>query len=301
MKFSYRLIEEDSLKVCFTGSRRESLISLWRRVFPFVPVKVFYSVLSEGRITVNGEVASAPSLKVSPGDEVCSVLRGTVVDGEVALYMRLDVVAEEEDYLVVVKPPGVAVHGGVNDPFSLYNGLLYLMGAKSRVNLVHRLDKPVGGLLVVAKSSRAAREFVEMFAARRVEKRYLALVAGVVEEDGIVRGRIEGKESLTRYRVVESFPPYTTLLEVFPATGRFHQIRVHMKVMGCPVVGDRKYGNFSFNKFFKREFGFKHLFLFCHRLSFEWKGEEREYEVALPEDMRATLQRLRERCGRADS
>lgn len=179
----------------------------------------------------------------------------------------LDIIYEDADLLVINKPAGLVVHPAAGHKSgTLVNALLYHcpdlsgIGGYLRPGIVHRLDKDTSGLMLVSKSELAHRELTAQLKARKIKRRYLALVHGEVrEERGVIDapiGRDPGdrkkftvlpknhpnaREARTHYRVLERFPGYT-LLEVELETGRTHQIRVHMAYAGYPVAGDPAYG-----------------------------------------------------------
>jgi 23S rRNA pseudouridine1911/1915/1917 synthase len=171
----------------------------------------------------------------------------------------LAIVHEDDAILVVDKPAGLVVHPGAgNRDGTLANALLHhapALAAVPRAGIVHRLDKDTTGLLVVAKTLAAQTDLVRQLARRTAKREYLALVHGRVVGAGEVDAPIgrhptartrmavtaRGKPARTRYRVVERFAD-ATLLAVSLDTGRTHQIRVHMRSIGHPIVGDRTYG-----------------------------------------------------------
>jgi 23S rRNA pseudouridine1911/1915/1917 synthase len=181
----------------------------------------------------------------------------------------LDIRYEDEDLIVLNKPAGLVVHPGAGNPDqTLVNALLAhgsgrlsSIGAPLRPGIVHRLDKETSGLLVVAKTDAAHLGLARQFADHSVERAYYALVWGIpTPAEGTVRLRIGrspanpvkmaavtsgGKAAETRYRVLRPLAGIAALLECRPATGRTHQIRVHMTAIGHPLVGDRVYGSTS--------------------------------------------------------
>ncbi|WP_027966175.1 23S rRNA pseudouridine(1911/1915/1917) synthase RluD [Halomonas halocynthiae] len=173
--------------------------------------------------------------------------------------IALSVVYEDDDVLVIDKPPGLVVHPGAGNPDgTLLNGLLHYcpsLAMVPRAGIVHRLDKDTSGLMVVAKTLTAQTSLVEQLQAHSVSRIYDAVVAGVMTSGGTVDAPIgrhprdrkrqavnaSGKSAVTHYRVVERFRAHTHVrcrLE----TGRTHQIRVHMSHLNYPLIGDATYG-----------------------------------------------------------
>lgn len=171
----------------------------------------------------------------------------------------LDLIYEDDDMLIVDKPPGMVVHPGAgNAGGTLQNALLYFDGRLEilpRAGLVHRLDKDTGGLLIVARTLRAHTALVRAIAAREVSREYRAISQGVVISGGTIDAPIgrhpvdrvrqavvpKGKHAVSHYRVAERFAAHT-LVQVRLETGRTHQIRVHMMHIGHPLLGDPLYG-----------------------------------------------------------
>lgn len=215
-----------------------------------------------GNLSVNGEVVKA-NYKVQFGD----TLKLTIPEAEkinvTAENIPLDIVFEDDDVLVVNKPTGMVVHPSKGHlSGTLVNGLLYHVNTLSegtayvRPGIVHRIDMDTSGLLVVAKTNEAHQKLAEQLENHTMEREYYALVHGVIShEDGtidapIARMHIDrkkrtvaegGKHAITHFEVVERFKNYT-LVKLNLETGRTHQIRVHMKYIGHPVVGDPMYG-----------------------------------------------------------
>ncbi|MHB1517212.1 MAG: RluA family pseudouridine synthase [Acidimicrobiales bacterium] len=233
--------------------------------------------------------------------------------------VEFDVVHEDDDVVVVDKPAGLVVHPGaghhtgtlVNGLVARYPELMLLAeatGADSeRPGIVHRLDRGTSGLLVVARSVEAYRSLVGQMVARRVDRRYRALVTGsVAGESGLVDAPIgrsssaptrmtvtrKGKDGRTRYEVERRYtrPVAATLIACTLETGRTHQIRVHLSAIGHPVVGDDTYGRR--NRTDPRPPG--RPFLHATRLGFDHPrtGEHMSWSSSLPEDLREVLGRF---------
>ncbi|TAK05239.1 RluA family pseudouridine synthase [Patescibacteria group bacterium] len=222
------------------------------------------------------------------------------------------VVHESDDYFVVEKPAGVVVHGGpgVTGPL-LTDALLVLdkkiakVGERDRPGIVHRLDRDVSGLMVVARTATAYKHFTELFSQQQVRKVYTALAHGVVgDEVGEIRLKIarstrharmaarpesqEGKTAVTHYEVLERFPN-ATLLSVRILTGRTHQIRAHLYGIGHPVVGDPLYALRR-----KTPLTLGRPFLHAAQLSFiDPSGVDRTFESPLPPELAGVLAALR--------
>jgi len=192
----------------------------------------------------------------------------------------LEIVFEDRDVVVVSKPAGMLTHPSHKEKTgTLLNALAHYLngdrGAKAmiRPGLVHRLDKETSGLMIVAKNARAHRILSGQFMKKRVEKRYLALVEGIVGNDaGTIEAPIGrdaelkhwgvregGKHSVTRFRVRERRSD-TTLLELEPVTGRTNQLRIHCELLGHPIVGDVRRGGREFDRLCLHAFriGFAH-------------------------------------------
>ena len=223
----------------------------------------------------------------------------------------VDVLYEDGDIAIVNKPRGMAVHAGAGRvDGTLVNALLFRLKSLSSINgeirpgIVHRIDKDTTGLLVVAENDAAHLSLAAQIADKTCNREYLALLEGVVKED---TGRIEtnigrdpkdrlkmavlpvgGRRAVTEYRVVERFRA-NTLVHFILKTGRTHQIRVHAKYLGHPVVGDPVYG------YKKQRFELEGQLLHAFRLTLTHPrtGERMQFEAPLPDDFAHVLEVLR--------
>jgi len=218
----------------------------------------------------------------------------------------LDILFEDNDLIVINKPAGLVVHPGAGHrEHTLVNALLGHcatlsgIGGKERPGIVHRLDKETSGCLVVAKNDIAHRELSKQFAARTVEKIYLALVAGklrkaadVIEEKigrhPVHRQRmrvtsLRGRTAKTEYRVIRS-SDQASLIECRLHSGRTHQIRVHLHHLGHPVLGDKVYAP-RVAKNFPRQMLHAWKLGFHHPRTGEWK----RFEAQLPADFKEAM------------
>lgn len=264
--------------------------------------------IKEGHVRVNGEAVKV-NYKVQEGDVV------TVTEPEPETLqvepedIPLDIVYEDKDVLVVNKPSGMVVHpskGHVSG--TLVNALLFHVQTLSagteniRPGIVHRIDKDTSGLLVVAKNNLSHQRLAEQFEAHTIEREYLALVHGEIShEEGTIEAPIArkpndrlkrtviegGREAITHFRRLEVFPKYT-LVRLQLETGRTHQIRVHMKYIGHPLVGDPMYGPSS-------SIDINGQFLHAGVLGFNHPttGERLRFEVPLPDFFQRKLEELR--------
>lgn len=218
--------------------------------------------IKDGLISVNGKEVKS-NYKVKMNDTI-EVTEKEVVEADIQPEnLDLDIYYEDDDVAIVYKPKGMVVHPSAGHyTGTLVNGLMYQMKNLSGINgevrpgIVHRIDKDTSGLLMVAKNDIAHRGLVDQLVDKSVTRKYTALVHGNIPHDyGTVNAPIgrnkndrqamdvvdDGKEAVTHFNVKKHFKNYT-LVECQLETGRTHQIRVHMKYIGFPLVGDTKYG-----------------------------------------------------------
>jgi 23S rRNA pseudouridine1911/1915/1917 synthase len=223
-------------------------------------------LILEGSVTRDGATISDPSSRVKPGEAFLIAIPAPIADRPAPQAIPLDIRYEDDHLIVVDKPAGLVVHPAPgNLDHTLVNALLAHCGDRlagiggvRRPGIVHRLDKDTSGLMVVAKSERAHAGLAAAFAAHQVQRVYRALVWGVPSpRTGEITGNIGrsprnrkkmavldrgGKAALTRYQVLREYQGIAALIDCRLATGRTHQIRVHMTEQGHPIIGDPLYG-----------------------------------------------------------
>jgi 23S rRNA pseudouridine1911/1915/1917 synthase len=224
-------------------------------------------LIEDGRVVQNGVVARDPSWRVRPGQNFIVSFPEVEEAAPAAQPLQLDIRFEDAHLIVVDKPAGLVVHPAPGNPDgTLVNALIAHCGASlcgiggiRRPGIVHRLDKDTSGLMVAAKTEAAHQALSRDFAARRLDRAYAAFVWGIPQPSaGEIAGNIgrsavdrkkmavvadnRGRPALTRYRVERVFGHAAALLECRLATGRTHQIRVHLAHCGHALIGDPVYG-----------------------------------------------------------
>jgi 23S rRNA pseudouridine1911/1915/1917 synthase len=269
-----------------------------------------HQLITDGAVLVNGRT-SKPGYVLGSGDEVqlLSLKPKNWASIVKPQQLPLEVVYEDQDLLVVNKPAGMVVHPApghhedtlVNALLARYPGI-QKNETDQRPGIIHRLDKDTSGLIIVGMNTTAQAALVEQMKRHLIVKRYLALVEGIV---GLDQGTIDApigrnprhrqqmaitttgsREARTHFRVLERFARHTLLLLELE-TGRTHQIRVHLKAIGHPVVGDPVYGSHSTirGSTLKRQFLHAYQLRFTHPTT----GVVLELEAPLPDDLQAVL------------
>ena len=245
-------------------------------------------IIEANNVKINNLIVSSPSKKLKINDSISIKLSQTQEIKIKPTKIKLNIIFEDKDILIVDKPSGMVVHPGAgNYDKTLVNGLIFKyrknlsnLNGSLRPGIVHRIDKETSGILVVAKNNISHSNLGKQFSSHQIERKYLALVWGVLRP---LNGRIEtlisrskknrqlmsvsdikGKHAITNYKTLKVFNlkdiPRISLLECKLETGRTHQIRVHMKHKGAPLLGDKQYGkkNIKFKKLNKQ---FEKIFL----------------------------------------
>lgn len=272
----------------------------------------FKKLIEDGCVSVNGSPVKKAGESVKKGDEILIVLPDPVEYSVKAENIPIDIVYQDGDIAVVNKPQGMTVHvGNGNTEGTLVNALLYALDSLSgiggvlRPGIVHRIDKDTSGLLVVAKNDKAHASLAKQIAEKSAHRTYYALLEGNVKEDS---GRIvtdigrhptdrlkmavlndgEGKIAITDFEVAARFGNEYTLCKFILQTGRTHQIRVHAKHMGHPVVGDPVYG------YKKQKFNLSGQVLHAYQLELDHPktGERMTFNAPLPPSFQGLLDKL---------
>ena len=266
-------------------------------------------LIENSDILVNGKKEKA-SYKVENGDLIQINIPQAEPIKLKAQNIPIEVIYEDNDIIVVNKPKGMVVHPANGNPDgTLVNAILAIckqslsgIGGKIRPGIVHRLDKDTSGLLIVAKNDLAHINMSKQIQDRKVTKKYIALVRGIVKDDEatidmpIARSKTDrkkmavdkdGKRAVTHFKVIKRYNKYT-LLDIKIDTGRTHQIRVHMAQIGHPVVGDLVYSNG------KNEFGIEGQMLHAKSLDFMHPitGNKMHLEAKLPRYFEDVIKKL---------
>ncbi|HSX37088.1 MAG TPA: RluA family pseudouridine synthase [Patescibacteria group bacterium] len=242
-------------------------------------------LVEEGKVLVNGQPILKAGYKLHGGDMV-TILYDPAKEPPVPA-IKLRVLYEDADCLVIDKPVGVLTHSkGEFNPEATVATFLrsHIQGMDgSRAGIVHRLDRATSGVMIAAKTPEALAWLQKQFSQRKAKKTYIAIVQGHLKQDEAVidmpiernpkapstfRVGPNGKKALTHYKVLKASKQYS-LLELKPTTGRTHQLRVHLAQLGHPIIGDSMYG------------GKKSERLFLHA---------RELEITLPDKQRVTFE-----------
>ena len=282
-----------------------------------VPKSHIYRILRKGEVRINkgrarpdyrleeGDVVRIPPLRQAPPP----LKAGGPEAAEGYAWLLPRILFEDDDLMVVNKPAGLAVHAGSGVSVGLIEALRGLRPQAPFLELAHRLDRETSGCLLLAKSRPALIALHRMLRDGKMEKRYLALVAGAWRGGAReVRASLEKNRPRSGERMVEvsedgreaasHFTPQqrfgsASLMEIRLLTGRTHQARVHAAHLGHPIAGDDKYGDREFNRRLQR-LGLKRMFLHAQRLRFMHpvNGCKMDVEAPLPAELSSLLERL---------
>lgn len=264
------------------------------RVLKGVPKSHIYRIIRQGEVRVNKGRAK-PSTKIASGDSIrippirVASEKTIHVKDELSERLLKSIIYEDENFLVINKPSGIAVHGGSGLSLGVIEAFRKIRTDIKYLELVHRLDKHTSGCLLLAKKRSILRSINELLALRKVKKVYRAILIDRWHGDSVqtvnvalkknilksgermVSVDMEGKDSETTFRLIKNFDN-ACLVEVYPKTGRTHQIRVHSAYIKHPVLGDEKYGK-NYKTLPKR------LYLHAYKLSFKLNDKNYNFEA----------------------
>lgn len=281
---------------------------------PAVSRSLLGGLIRASLVRVNGHEKKA-GYRLREGDEVLVVVPPPRPVQLVPEEVDFDVLHEDQDLMVIAKPPGIVVHPAAgHQEGTLVHGLLChcdslsIISGEQRPGIVHRLDKDTSGVMVIAKNDSTHRQLVALFKARKVEKVYHAILDGRLDPpEGrialpIGRHRVDrkkmavlpggGRTAATNWKVIEPLAYSFTFVELRPESGRTHQLRVHMAYRGCPIAGDLLYGK---RRDIYDELAVTRQCLHASRLSFDHpvSGERVSFVAPLWPDIELVLGKLR--------
>ena len=266
----------------------QRLDNLLTKILKNVPKNYIFKIIRSGEVRINkkraefnskvclNDIIRIPPIEIvesSPNEQTKHIPQA-----------NFNILFEDEYYLIIDKPSGIACHGGSGVSFGVIEQLRNTYPNAKFLELAHRIDRDTSGILVLAKKRQALVKFQELISNSGLKKIYLALVIGEIKDqlrnvkaplykyvtkDGERRVRVDkelGQFSHSIFSVISKFKNYT-LVEANIKTGRTHQIRVHLQYIGFPIAMDNKYGNFEINKKLPK-LGLKRMFLHAHEIEF---------------------------------
>ena len=267
-----------------------------------VPKSLIYKLVRSGQVRVNkGRKPVSYRIK---NDDIVRIPPYLLKDENISQGILKDPSAfieyENENFIIINKPSGIAVHSGTNQKFDFLSSLRRAY-KKNELSLVHRLDKDTSGCLLISKNYRSSSYLGKQFSQRGVRKKYYALLTGTLEKENIdIESKISrniherkmtlnntiGKYAYTKIKLIKNFSSYS-YVEITIETGRTHQIRLHAESIGHPIAGDIKYNNKNIKEMNKR-IKLKRLFLHSYYLSF-YLDKQYEFILDLPMDLKEVL------------
>lgn len=309
-------MSEVSYKEISSEEEGQRLDNYLIRILKGVPKSHIYRIIRGGEVRVNKKRAQVHS-KIQAGDMIrippirTSETKDVFVGNAMALRLKESILFEDERFLVINKPAGIAVHGGSGVSLGVIEALRKTRQDLVYLELVHRLDKDTSGCLLLAKKRSTLRAMHALFEAREVQKTYWALLTrrwegkkqikvqvGLEKNilksgERIVTVNDEGKASETSFKLLENYQG-ACWIEASPKTGRTHQIRVHSAYLGHVIVGDEKYGSIA-GEVDGVDNRNHRLYLHSRSIQFELNGTKHFFQANADEAFSNTLKQLRAR------
>ena len=293
------------------ADENQRLDNLLIKILKGVPKSHLYRIIRSGEVRINkarclvndkvqlGDIIRIPPIRVSETSQINKIIPAAT----------FPIIFEDDYYLIINKPHGVACHGGSGVSFGVIEQLRQAKLYKF-LELAHRLDKETSGILILAKKRLALVELQEQMKKNQITKEYFALTLGAwrdekrnvkapiykyTNKDGERRVRIDqelGQFSHTIFTLKNKYTEFS-LVNADLQTGRTHQIRIHLQYLGFPIAGDDKYGNFEQNKLLTKQ-GLKRMFLHAHHVKFIHPMTQQALEVncPLPPELASFLSKL---------
>lgn len=308
------------MKITVTAeSNGERLDKFLTDKLPTLSRSQIQKLIKNESIVINDTPAKAHSY-LAEDDEISilnTALETPVRETNSPIFESIKVIDEQPDYLVINKPAGLIIHEApsmqeatlVDWLLANYPEIKSIGESPIRPGIVHRIDKDVSGLLIVARTEAGFKHFKKLFQNRTLKKIYTAIAHDVIKkDDGVIDFPIEraaggyrmaakpknqeGKPAETHFTVLKRFLHFT-LVEILIKTGRTHQIRAHLAAYGNPIVGDNLYGTHTC-KLANKKLGTKRIYLMASRLEFkDPTGEKKSYQLELPDEFVKLMETLK--------
>ncbi|CAL4321698.1 Ribosomal large subunit pseudouridine synthase C [Buchnera aphidicola (Periphyllus testudinaceus)] len=270
-------------------SKKQRIDNFLIKKFKKVPKNKIYSIIRKGRIRINKKRVQA-KYKLKIGDLIripplnIYNFKRKIKINNIQKKMLNNILYEDNIILIINKPSGLSVHGGSGIDYGIIESLRILRPLEKYLELIHRIDRYTSGILMIAKKKSALIYFHKQLYKKNIKKKYLALVHGrclfkkkivdtplliknIVKKKKMVTINSIGKSSKTVFKKIKRNNLYS-LISAKPITGRTHQIRVHSKFLGHPILFDNRYGNNKLDKLFKQKEIKKNLLLHAKKITF---------------------------------
>lgn len=280
-----------------------------RNQIPNVKLGTIFKLIRKGEVYVNNNKVKSNNTLIQIGDiveifipeekpEIIRPLKPQMKPRP----LDLDIIYENDDFLVVNKPSKLSVHPGKGEHMvTLIEGLLFHAKELYTPHLVHRLDKLTSGLIIIAKNKFVSRDLSKIIRNYDSKKYYKALVFNKINDNfGTLNDIIEEKNAELHYKLEKIYKTnfgIFSYLDVELVTGRKHQIRIQFSKINKPLLGDNVYGNKELNKLAKNNLGLRRFFLHAYKIEFFYKNQNYLFEIELPNDLKEVIKRI-EQCRR---